>query len=524
MISSLYALISAKVCRLRTHIEKCSSKQSQAECSILFCPEVMSTSDDPDIQPEKRICRKLQPKMNEFTINTNSQQKDALDEQIARLFYSCNLPFCLAENDVFKQTIAILRPGYAPPTRKRIACRLLDKVFDEQTQATASVLEGNNVTLIQDGWSDVHNSPVIAHSLHTGQKSFFLNSVDTGTNKKTATYCASLATKASEEATNKFGCKIVAIVTDNERKMQSMRSKLKSDYDSLCVYGCASHLLNLVAKEIIPSQVISQITEINKYFRDHHVPGSLLSNQKGSVKPQLPVVTRWNSQLDCMHTYLINRPFLLIILAQHEDDIDSSIGNLISIINLYREAKYLHAQLQPIAISLDKLQSDESNIADTCEEWNKLLEVEELSSYKGKITKRYKQAITPIHLLANILHPKYMGQRLSYEQQEEARSILIEQNASLLPLLYLFQAKAEPFPTSIFSCTDTLKPAMWWRTFKSSKNLVRNELCDIAIKLLSLQSSSDSIERIFSNFGFIQNKLRNRLGIEKAAKLVFCYR
>ena len=113
-----------------------------------------------------------------------------------------------------------------------------------------------------------------------------------------------------------------------------------------CVYGCASHLLNLVAKDITPSQDISQITEINKYFRNHHVPGS--------VNPQLPVVTR-NSQLDCMHSYLFNRPFLLTILAQHEDDIDSSIGNLISNINLYREAKNLHAQLQPIAISLDKL-------------------------------------------------------------------------------------------------------------------------------------------------------------------------
>ena len=57
---------------------------------------------------------------------------------------------------------------------------------------------------------------VIAHSVHTGGKSYFVNSVDTGTNKKTATYCASLAIEATEEATVKFGCKVVAIVTDNE--------------------------------------------------------------------------------------------------------------------------------------------------------------------------------------------------------------------------------------------------------------------------------------------------------------------
>ena len=39
-----------------------------------------------------------------------------------------------------------------------------------------------------------------------------------------------------------------------------------------------------------------------------------------------------------------------------------------------------------------------------------------------------------------------------------------------------------------------------------------------------LVSNFHSIERIFSNFGLIQTKLRNRLGIEKAGKLVTCYR
>ena len=54
--------------------------------------------------------------------------------------------------------------------------------------------------------------------------------------------------------------------------------------------------------------------------------------------------------------------------------------------------------------------------------------------------------------------------------------------------------------------------------------MVNASLCDLAILLLCLPSSSASIERIFSNFGAIQTKLRNRLGLEKAAKLVTCYR
>ena len=94
----------------------------------------------------------------------------------------------------------------------------------------------------------IYITPVIAHSVHTGKK-YFVDSVDTGTNKKTATYCASLAI----EATVKFGCKVVAIVIDNERKVVSIRSKMKSQDNSLTVYCCASHILNLLPKDITPS-------------------------------------------------------------------------------------------------------------------------------------------------------------------------------------------------------------------------------------------------------------------------------
>ena len=120
--------------------------------------------------------------MNSFTIRTNSQEKVALDDQIARLFYACNLPFNLAEHVIFKQTISMLRPGYVPPSRKDLAGPLLEKIYEEVTKTAASELEGKNVTLVQDGWSDIHNTHVIAHSVHTGQKSYFVKSIDTGSN------------------------------------------------------------------------------------------------------------------------------------------------------------------------------------------------------------------------------------------------------------------------------------------------------------------------------------------------------
>ena len=40
---------------------------------------------------------------------------------------------------------------------------------------------------------------------------------------------------------------------------------------------------------------------------------------------------------------------------------------------------------------------------------------------------------------------------------------------------------------------------------------------------LTASASSTSVERIFSRFGLVRSKIRNRLGVEKSAKLVFLY-
>ena len=179
--------------------------------------------------------------------------------------------------------------------------------------------------------------------------------------------------------------------------------------------------------------------------------------------------------MECIRTYLINRPFLLMILAQHEDVIETSIANLIS---------NIQSQIQQIATSLNKLQNDESNIADTCEKWNKLLEIEELDGHKYKIQVRYKQAVTPIHLIANMLHPKYMRQRLTCEQQEVARYILIEKKTLLLTATVSIPSQSRAFSNFNIRLRRFIKPPTWCKTVKPSKSMVPNEFSDIAIKCL----------------------------------------
>lgn len=467
---------------------------------------------------------KLQQRsVSSYGISTDANMWEQLDEQIAKLFYACNLPFVIADHPVWCQTVEMLRPGYQPPNRKDIGGPLLDKTHEKLMTTMKTQLQGKEVVMMQDGWSDIHNTPVIATSLHSDGSAYFLSAIDTGTNKKTASYCTSVAQDAIKEAKELYDCKVTAVVTDNEKKMVVMKQSLKDADPDLTAYGCSAHWLNLLGQDITPSQVISQVIEVNKYFRNHHVPGALLSEMSGSVKPQLPAETRWNSQLKCIETFVRNRPFMMLTVAQNEDLIDTRIRNLIHNVGLFSEVKNL--QLQPISSALDKLQSDSATIADACEEWLNLLLSPDLEPYSDKVRHRFQQAMTPDHYLANLLHPVYRGKKLDPSHVNNAQEKLLESSPDAVPDLLDFMTDSVALPKALVhqAVITKTKPKVWWSSTEHS-NTVNKTICKLAMQLLSMPSSSASTERVFSNFGVIQTKLRNRLGLQKAAKLVFCYR
>ena len=71
----------------------------------------------------------------------------------------------------------------------------------------------------------------------------------------------------------------------------------------------------------------------------------------------------------------------------------------------------------------------------------------------------------------------------------------------------------------------TFSPILWWKgVLKNTKAEINHEFSRLVpVHLLSAPVGSASIECIFSNFGYIHNKLRNCLCGATAAKLVFCY-
>ncbi|XP_047128963.1 uncharacterized protein LOC124809189 isoform X2 [Hydra vulgaris] len=475
-------------------------------------------------------CKK-QRLMSSYTISTNLEQKENIDIKIAKFFFSANVSFKTSENQEFIDMISSLRPGYKPPNRKMLGGELLEKVYEEVNKKMMDQLtqEEKTITIMQDGWSSVTNDPIIAHSAYDGLNSKILCITDCASNKKTAKYCTELLCNVIKDLKETYNKEVFAVVTDNENKMKKMRDSIKETYPNLLTYGCSAHYLNLLEKEVTHPDVIKHVVEVQKYFRNTHQPHGWL-REKGGHMPQLPNDTRWNSQIDCIETYIKNYQIYVEIVDNH--DIPIKIRKIIENRAIFREANSLQTQLKIFGVVLDQMQSDSCHLSECVELWLSLLNNPELSHYHTAIKKRCNDALTPIHYLAYMTNPRFLGKNLPIENEDEAEEWLYNHYPDFVPGLILLKLKdCDAFPKRMLSnqIISTILCSDWWsiinqRNEKSIQKKLPEGFCKFISKLQTCPASSGSIERIFSSFGFIWSKVRNKLGCEKAKKLVQIYK
>jgi hypothetical protein len=93
-----------------------------------------------------------------------------------------------------------------------------------------------------------------------------------------------------------------------------------------------------------------------------------------------------------------------------------------------------------------------------------------------------------------------------------------EEAVELFAELVNFRNKSSPYDNEIiWKSANILNSSLWWQSWATSK------LQQLAIKILLIPTSSAAAERNFSTFGFIHNKIRNRLKNDRVKKLVYIY-
>lgn len=460
-------------------------------------------------------------------MKTNPAKKMGLDEQVARYVYATNTSFRSVEHPQFKKLMDDLRPGYVPPTRLQVAGPLLDTIYEEERGVCKTDLEGKTVSLGLDGWSNVHNEPVICVTLTTVDGEVYLvDTVDSSGHSHTGEYLCDFAYESIQKCEKEYNCKVGSVVTDNAANVSRMRTLLqeREGTTGIITFGCSAHILNLLAGDLNFSSTKEQVIKVVKYFRNNHIANSAY-RATDSPKLSLPSDVRWNSVVDCFESYLKGWSSLIQICEEKKDRIDKQIQNIVVNISIKRNVEDIVTQLKPISIALDKMQASKCSLSDCVQIWKEL--EGEFVSCRTKFKGRYTMAIQPCHLLTFLLDPHKKRYSLSENEKEVAMSYAEKKFGSkFLALIIKLETQSKPFNKLYFS-ESVLEEVSTYEWYQSQKQSIIefDPLIFSQIEiLLTAVLSTASVERVFSTYGLVQSKLRNKLGLAKAAKLVFLFK
>eukprot|EP00095_Tigriopus_kingsejongensis_P008704 maker-scaffold894_size84319-snap-gene-0.10 protein:Tk08704 transcript:maker-scaffold894_size84319-snap-gene-0.10-mRNA-1 annotation:"PREDICTED: uncharacterized protein LOC103307970" len=423
--------------------------------------------------PKKR--RLITPKITDSVIATSDAQLKKIQEAWAKFYYRHRLSHRLADSEEFKEAMEITRPGITTMkphfTARRLNGPLLDSMETKGDKALFLEMNGKYAVLTQDGWSDIHQCPVIAANVICEGKSHPVDFKSTSDAKKTSEYCFETAKESIEAAEEKYGVKIVGFCSDNENKMNKVRKLLSEWRQDFITYGCSAHLLNLVESSGSPADILNKIVAVNKFFRDHHRPAALLKKLGGKI-PQLPNSTRWNSQAAAFETFIYNYNIYCTICDDPEVEIPQNIVTFVSSRFLLNEAKNMSKQLSHVAAVLNLFQSDEKNLSDAVKAWLELLENPDMSDeIKEALKKRFGEAATNWHCIAYLMDPrrKRTWPNLPAEMASKARDFLTEKGDEMTAGMVGYEAKDDTMlPKILFSeSVQKLHPIKYWKYFLS---------------------------------------------------------
>ena len=166
-----------------------------------------------------------------------------------------------------------------------------------------------------------------------------------------------------------------------------------------------------------------------------------------------------------------------------------------------------------------------TNLSEAVKIWHDLskelgprLSIKQMESF----AKRRSMALTPMHLFSFHVDPRNRHENLLIAIEiESAFDFASSLHPSLIATILQFRVGDPPFTSIMLKKEEisAVSPASWW-----SPATVDESHKDHIRKVLSCMCTTAELERLFITFGFVHSSLRNRLGIEKCGKLVFCFR
>jgi hypothetical protein len=539
--------------RMQNHLNnECPAAPDNAKTkqTINSQSSTINTTQTPIITPNishintsanRPIKRTRITKIDNFVDRMDKEEQENLEFQLAQALFSAGVPFTFVDNPLVIQFFKYLRPSFKLPNRKKLANELLNDVYDEvKSQTDEQISKANTLCMVSDGWSNINRESVQNFIVCT-PKPIFFNATFSGEESHTGEWVANEITQQMETiGVHRFS----AVITDTASVMKAAWRRIEEKYSNVVCLGCNSHIINLLIGDILKIDEVKAIVDnakiIVNYFKSHVQASAKLKriqaeNYNQEIALVLPILTRWGTHLDCFKSLQKSKIALEQTLMDPEirKKMNSSARNYILSEEFWEKLDVIIKILEPIVIVLKLFESDTSTLSTVYFHFKQLMnQISEIScsfsiNLQQYIQKRWEYSYHPIMMVAYMMDPHFLEESRNTNIEATGYSEFTsftntrfnrEESVNMFTELVKFRQKNSPYDNEIIWLSSTdLSPSIWWQSWPNTG------LQQLAIKIFSIPTSSAAAERNFSTFGFIHNKIRNRLRNERVKKLIYVY-
>ena len=339
---------------------------------------------------------------------------------------------------------------------------------------------------------------------------------------------------------NKFS----AVITDTASVMKAAWRIIEESYPNIVCLGCNSHVMNLLISDILKIDQIKSVVENAKklvnYFKGHIQAAAKLKriqkeNYSKEIALVLPALTRWGTHLACFQSLQNSKTALeqALMDVKIRQNMDLTLRAHILSDDFWEDLNIITKIMEPMVSALKLFESDTSILSTVYSYFKKVMDqINQIDcNFSDKlqelITNRWEYTYHPIMMTAYMLDPQFLEESKNNGIESTGyaefttfinKKFNQEEAVELFAELVNFRNKNSPYDNEIiWKSANILNSSLWWQSWSTSK------LQQLAIKVLSIPTSSAAAERNFSTFGFIHNKIRNRLKNDRVKKLVYIY-
>lgn len=334
--------------------------------------------------------------------------------------------------------------------------------------------------------------------------------------------------------------KVCAVVTDNAPVMRASWALLNGKYGHSGIFfvGCAAHITNLVLKDVfeknpVASDLLAKAKTLAEFFTGHdQLYAALKKRAEGSVKAfAMPVKTRWWSQVSLLTSLIALKGGMCAMVMDDElgPRLPADVHRTTLDRGFWKAVQDLVEFMAPFANAIKEFEKDDPRLSVVMYRYCLLAEQCSKSplSYAADVLRFLQDRFASLldaperGLLegAFLLDPRRVDCGVDASVTVRATSWIESRCPAGLPGFMALRGRSGIFSASaIWGAAVTKDPVAWYRVFVKT---TFPELADFACKVLTVPSSSAAVERIWSIFGHVHSKRRNRLTQERAGKLVF---